>query len=320
MDELTLLRNVHSDIEVPQEALNRGRAALIEKAGDAAGPASAASPARPPVRRRRRRATWVSAGVAAALVGGLVVGNVSLSAASAHASEVLRGAAAATTQYVDLVPGSGQYLRAHTRAQWAVCDELGCEPNIQSIDVYMPADRATDWVLVRDWGATTGVSGASVETIREPEGRFYGSDSSWIGAGLDYADIPTDGDAAYAWVDAQYSGGSVSRDEDNFVRIADILRTGLVPAPQRAALLDALARVPGVSATEDVANFDGVAGVAIGRTEALRAGQRQEIIIDPTTGLVIGERTIAGAGLFGWNLGGVVSVTAIESTIVDSAP
>ena len=320
MDELMLLRSTREGIEVPQAALNRGRAALLERAMDASEPGPAAS-AQPPARHRRgRRATWVGAGAAAALVGALVTGNISLSASSAHAAEILRGAAAATTRYVDLVPGSGQYLRAHTHAQWQTCDDQGCEPNIQSIDVYMPADPDAEWVLVRDWGVMTGVTGSSVETLREPGGRFYGPDSSWIGAGLDYADIPTDGATAYAWIDAQYSGGSASRDEDNFVRIADILRTGLVPAPQRAALLDALSRVPGVSATEDVANFDGVTGVAIGRTEALRAGERQEIIIDPGTGLVIGERTIGGAGVFGWNLGDVVAVTAIESAIVDSAP
>ncbi|MBN9175815.1 MAG: hypothetical protein J0I43_00375 [Microbacterium sp.] len=320
MDELTLLRSAREDIEVPQAALNRGRAALLERTADAAGPASAQSPRRRGAARRLRRATWIATGAAAALVGALIVGNISLDASSAHASDLLRSAAAATVQYVDLAPGSGQYLRAHTHAQWQACDEQGCTPNVQSIDVYMPADPDVAWVLVRDWGAMSGVTGSSVETIREPGGRFYGQDSSWIGAGLDYADIPTDGAAAYAWIDAQYTGGSASRDEDDFVRITDILRTGLVPAPQRAALLDALSRVPGVSATEGVANFDGVIGVAIGRAEPVRAGERQEIIIDPLTGLVIGERMIGGGGVFGWNFGDVVSLTAVESSIVDTAP
>lgn len=88
----------------------------------------------------------------------------------------------------------------------------------------------------------------------------------------------------------------------------------------RAALLDALSRVPGVTATGNVANLDGVTGVAIGRSEPVRAGQRQEIIIDPNTGLVIGERTVAGAALFGFGLNEEMSVTAVETTVTGAAP
>jgi RNA polymerase sigma-70 factor (ECF subfamily) len=138
--------------------------------------------------------------------------------------------------------------------------------------------------------------------------------------GVDLADIPLDGAAAYSWIDSQYIGGSASRDEDNFERIRSILRTGLVPAPQRSALLDALARIPGVSATENVANLDGVVGVAIGRSELMRFGERWEIIIEPSTGLVIGERSLKGTAFFGWGPSELISLTAIESSIVDVVP
>lgn len=326
MDELTLLRSTRDNSREPSpEALAAGRAALLNHAAQDAENLSTTRSAGKG-RRLLPRLSWATAGVAAALTGVLVVGSVSLNATSAYASDVLRTAATETAQYADLVPGSGQYLRARTHARWPACQaasdgsqRVTCEPNDQILDVYMPADPAAEWVLYRDWGNMPGVlTGQSIETTRAVGGRFYDPVYSWVG--VDYAEIPTDGAAAYEWIDAQYNGGSASRDEDNFVRIADILRSGLVPAAPRAALLDALSRIPGVTATDDVANLDGVTGVAIGRNEPFRAGERKEIIIDPNTGLVIGERTLAGATLFGWTLNQEVSLTAIESTIVDAAP
>lgn len=96
----------------------------------------------------------------------------------------------------------------------------------------------------------------------------------------------------------------------------------MVPAAPRPALLEASAKVPGVTATEGVANFDGVIGVAIGRSEPERKGQRHEVIIDPETGLVIGERYLAGTdpGVRPWGPGGEIGLSAMELTVVDSAP
>lgn len=318
MDELTLLRKTRDDSREPSsEALTAGRAALLGRIADDG--ASHATAHRQKKRRWVPRLTWAAAGVAVAMTVVLVVGNVSLSTQSAYASDVLRTAAAQTIRYADPVAGSGQYLRSHTHARWGVCNDTGCEPNDQVLDVYMPADPEAEWVLYRDWGNLSGVlTGESIETTRAVDGRFYDPEHSWVN--VDYPDIPLDGAAAYEWIDAQYNGGSASRDEDDFVRITDILRSGLVPAPQRAALLDALAHIPGVAATDNVANLDGVTGVAIGRNELLRAGERQEIIIDPDTGLVIGERALSGAALFGWGFNEEMSLTAIETTVVDKAP
>ena len=294
----------------------RVRRGLARIADDGATTAAAQT------RKKRRlmpQLTWAAAGLAAALTGVLVVGNVTLYAQSAYASDLLRTAAAETIHFADLAPGSDQYLRSRTHVRGLVCDDSGCEPNDEILDVYMPADPESEWVLYRDWGNMEGVlTGESIETTRAVDGRFYDPVYSWVN--VDYADIPLDGAAAYDWIDAQYIGGSASRDEDNFVRITDILRSGLVPAPQRAALLDALSRIPGVTATDNVANLDGVTGVAIGRNEPVRAGERMDIIIDPNTGLVIGERTMSGATVFGLGPSEEMRLTAIETTMVDTAP
>lgn len=314
MDELTLLRKTRNDAYNPtHSALAAGRERLM-------GRVAAGNPAWLAHSRGRRRllprVSWAASGIAAALIALTVAGNVALDAESAQASELLRAAASETTHYADLKPGSGQYLRARTRTRSLDCDVAGCKPNDQVMDVYMPADSTSEWVLRRDWGHQKGVTGKSVETLKAAGGRFYGT--PWVGA--DYRDIPVDGAAAYAWIDRQYTGGSMSREEDDFARTIDVLRSGLVPAAQRAALLNALSRIPGVTATENIKNLDGVAGVAIGRTEPLRAGERQEIIIDPTTGMVIGERVMTGATIFGWGPDHEVSSTAVQTIVTDEAP
>ncbi|WP_394254356.1 hypothetical protein [Pseudoclavibacter helvolus] len=324
MDELTLFLSTRNDALTPStEALTAGRAALLNRASEER---SAASPA---ARKRRLlpRLTWAAAGLTAAMGGVFVAGSVGLGAQSAQASELLQTTAAQTAQYTDLVPGAGEYLLSSTHARWSTCGTTGteetpgepvCTPNDQFIDVYMPADPTGLWVLDRDWGNAPIPDGIPEGPIRAENAAFYGPTSSW--SLVDYSEIPLEGAATYEWIDSQYAGGSASRDEDNFVRIADILRTGLVPAPQRAALLDALALIPGVTSTENVANLDGVTGVAIGRNEPLRFGDRKEIIIDPSNGLVIGERTLSGVALFGWGSNNETELTAIRTTVASTAP
>jgi hypothetical protein len=271
---------------------------------------------------RPRIARRVLLGAAAAVVCALAVGQISVTAQSAHAAGVLRAAAAQTMTFVDPMAKPGQYLLVHTHANWSVSgvDAAGntnTRMNAQTIDVYVPGSRDGDWVLDRDWG-DAGPVPMPDEVIRAKDGRFYGSPWSPLNAEQLNA-LPRGGQALYDHFNAQYQGGSASRDEDNFVRITDLLRLGLVPADLRAGLYDALALIPGVTASEQ-ANFDGKVGIAIGRTEPLRAGQRAEIIIDPNTGLVIGERTIMTVAAFGFGSNDVVGHTAIDYRIVNKAP
>lgn len=327
MDELTLLRSTRDDTIAPSErTLDAGRAALMDRI---AAPAALPAHKAPRVRRRRplRRATWVAAGVAAALTGILVAGNINMGAQSAQASEVLRQAAAAAMQFSDVVPGEGQYLRVTRHEQYPWCEvnaqnEMVCQgTNEETTTVYVPADRDEQWVQVRDWGNFPGKD--VPETHRAVDGDFYGPDEGGFSTPSPeekFADVPLDGAAAYDWIHAQYIGGSASPDEDDFQRIVGLLRSGLVPAPQRAALLDALSRIPGVSSRGEVQNLDGISGIAIGRDEPMRLGNRAEIIVDPATGQMIGERSVSGTTFFGWGAGEVVSSSALAIAVVDVAP
>ena len=271
---------------------------------------------------RPRLARRVLLAAATAAVGALVVGQISVTAQSAHAAGVLRAAAEQTMTFVDPVAKPGEYLLVHTHANWSVSSvdtsgNMSTRMNAQTIDVYVPGNRDEEWVLDRDWG-DVGPAPMDDGVIRAKNGHFYGG--PWTPLSDEELDaLPRDGQALYNHFNAQYQGGSASRDEDNFVRITDLLRVGLVPADLRAGLYAALALIPGVTASEQ-ANFDGKAGIAIGRTEPLRAGQRAEMIIDPGTGLVIGERSIMTYAAFGFGSNEVVGHTAIDYRIVNEAP
>ena len=310
MNEFTMLRTLREEVPAPTSdqlapAFGRLEAAMDQKA----------------VRRHAPRARWVLAVAGGAVVLALVAGNVAVSAQSAAAASLLR-ATAGSVRFVDPVPGPGQFLLSHTHANWMVSSQdsngnVTTGHNEQIIDVYVPGDPSAEWVLYRDWGSLRGVNGTgSKETMMAKAGEFYGD--PWLTQDMDA--IPKGGAAALAHFDAEYSGGSASRDEDNFVRIVDLLRSGLVPAELRATLFEALALVPGVTSTADVENLDGKTGVAIGRTELLRAGMRQEIIIDPDTGLVIGERAVSTFAVFGFGFNEVVSLTAVDTSVTDTAP
>lgn len=271
-----------------------------------------------PRSHRGRTAVLATAAVA---VGVFALGQVSITAQSAHAAGVLRDVAATTSTYTDLQPAPGDYLLVSKRGQWQdssnASDPSETSTYQQIIDVYVPGDPSEDWVMERDWGIAAPVPG-QIDVERAPDGAFYGHPWGLLNE-EEMSELPRNGEELLEWVNSRYTGGSASRDEDNFVQIVDLLRIGLVPADLRAGLYDALALIPGVDASEQV-NLDGVEGTAIGRTEPLRAGLREEIIIDPTTGLVIGERTAATYAIFGFGANEVTGHTAISYNIVDTAP
>jgi hypothetical protein len=307
MDELTLLRTLRDDVP---ETTDRDLEPALKKLEAAMEGKKVRGGAHAP------RARWVLVAATAAIILTLVTGNITMAVKSAQAAEILRTTAVQTTQFAEPIPGPGQYLLSHTHANWPSSFNNGPWTwDRQTIDVYIPADPDDDWVMYRDWGeqraAQSGIP--QIEVIHAKNGEFYGDGFSWGNWDGPISDV-------LDYFDAGYTGSSMSRDEDNFQRIASVLRTGIVPAAQRAAMYEALALIPGVTSTDGVANLDGQTGVAIGRTEPLRGGLRSEIIIDPSTGLVIGERDITTYAVFGLGYNDIFSLTAIETRVVDTAP
>ncbi|MCO5309678.1 MAG: CU044_5270 family protein [Austwickia sp.] len=138
---------------------------------------------------------------------------------------------------------------------------------------------------------------------------------AWLAA------LPRDTDALRARMYADAAGHGPSTDAEVLVIAADVMRSGLVPADLRAAVFRVLRTVPGVTVTSEQATLDGRTGVGIGRSED-RNGLRQELVIDPATGQVLGERTLVVRESEGLPVpvGTVFAESAVSRAVVDRVP
>lgn len=156
--------------------------------------------------------------------------------------------------------------------------------------------------------------------LRGNNGGFYGppEQSSFPSREI-LAAFSRDPSALLSEISRQTDGKGQSKDGESLVFIADLLRTGMVPADLRAALYKAAALIPGVTVTDEQATLDGKKGIAIGRVETA-SNRRQDIIIDTETGLLIGEREVLTEPRGSIPAGTATTWTAIETTISESAP
>ncbi|QAV70519.1 hypothetical protein ESZ53_08760 [Salinibacterium sp. UTAS2018] len=336
MDELQLLRSFGKDVADPSaEALSRGRRGLVEHIGQQ--PAIA----RPNPKKRIALFSGTSALAAGALVATLVFTDVLGLAgwrggADAAAASALGNAAAAAIENSDPVVGPGQYLKVDTEAVFSAGAQTADWEHFayletQNSQMYIPADHSDEWVLVTEPRAAIKVFGEGFEEEAQESARagfeeeqisrapYGGFDNSkprdWR---LD--ELPRDPQRLLNYIYRVTAGHGVSADGQAFDFISTTLRTGVVPAEFRAALYGAVAGIPGVEITDEAATLNGRTGVAFGREE--KDGFLHEIIIDPDTGLLIGERTVQ---LFDSKLdpilaGEVVGWTAVTTTVVDAAP
>ncbi|WP_345065700.1 CU044_5270 family protein [Leifsonia kafniensis] len=298
--------------------------------------------------KARRRTTWTLGltGVAAALAVGLVVTDVVGIAglrpgASAAAAEVLNSAAQAAIATSDPVVGPSQYLRIKTDAVFG--GTLGKDDGTlvtflasNTDTLYIPGDSNRNWVWDRSarkpvkffgnlteeeqadtWKSLNADGFQGQELLDARNGAFYGSDA--IDTPESLAKLSRDPRILLNHIYRINIGAGRSVDGQALVHIADILRTGLATADLRAALYKAAAMIPGVTVTEQQVTLDGRSGIAIGRTEDADH-TRQDIIIDPANGLVIGEREVLLESANGFPAGTNLSSTAVTTTVADSVP
>jgi hypothetical protein len=259
------------------------------------------------------------------------------------AAEVLHSAALASIQNSDPVLAPGQYLRVATTAVYGTAvgisdSKIAVFLYTSKKCLYVPADRNDDWVRVwglnkpyktfgptservakESWAAEVSRNGADFQGLmRARNGAFYSDDPQSPDR---LAALPRDPAALLDYIHKATIGQGSSPDGEALVWIADALRSGVVPAEIRAALYNAAAMIPGVEITEKQANLNGATGIAIGRLETVN-GIRQDLIIDPNTGQLMGERQVLtrGYGPDYFPVGTVIGWTAITTTVVDSAP
>lgn len=356
MDDLQLLRATRNDVgRITPAALARGRERLT-RATHAASLVPqqrevifAADPraSRKPTSLRFRRGFALTAAAAVFVTGILVASEVALpdrQPLSAAAAAVLGDAAAATIRTSDPVVLPGQYLKVETEALTgasSAADGAQVSWYVTTTDeLFIPADINGEWIWSRNAAVPTDSAPEAVKeaarlqptvdpatyaaltgVFRAPGGSFgNGEQFTIIGAPLTETDeLPRDPQALLERVYERTEGAGKTPDLEAFETIVESLRTGIIPADLRAAFYGAAALIPGVEVMDRQATIDGRTGIAIGMAPP-EGGARQDIIIDPISGLVIGEQIVTQVDSSIAPAGTVESWTSVQTSVVDSAP
>jgi hypothetical protein len=172
---------------------------------------------------------------------------------------------------------SAQALVPTTREIWIARDGSGRLRRRSGKPVFLSeGDR-------RQWEAATrdlqGFQGGGVE------------DDTFGPGGLSFRDLsgyPTDPDALFQAIQAEARGFPVP-EQEMFVIVGDLLRETDASPEFRSALYRVAARIPGVELVGEVVDPSGRHGAAVG----FRSGHwRKELIFDPSTSLLLAERTV----------------------------
>lgn len=270
----------------------------------------------PRIQRRLTRRVVVATAAAAVAAGGLIVADSVVVrdepvGASAEAATLLNQAADRAIGSTDPVVGPDEYLHITTvavSAMTVVASPTGVGTWLVTYtdELFVPGNPATEWVLRRsphvpyraedatlaaEHGMQEGMPGF---TERATEGAFFGEpqQGEWGTPTPEFlASLPRHPEQLLDQIRTHAGDAGPSPDGEALVVIADTLRTGFVPGDLRAALFQAAALIPGVELIDEQANLNGQVGVAVGRYEP-NNGERQEIIFDPETGAMIGERDV----------------------------
>ena len=344
MDELTLLREMRRNTSDPLPAtLDRHRRKVM--AGIGASPAGTETARSTRTRNKVRGRIALIAAAAAFLTGVMVTADVVLpdrGRLSAEAAQVLNAAAEASIRASDPVLLPGQYLKIEIKEQGragTVVDGAQLQWDVTTgSQLYIPADPADEWVWNREDRVPSDSAPEVVKeahrlqptvdpksyaelvgVIRAPGGDFYNTGYTILGAPLaDTSSLPRD---PQKLLDLAYERTKDRKDPDikAFEAIVEALRTGAVPADLRAALYRAAALIPGVDVLDGETTVDGRNGIAIG-IPGPGGISRTDLIIDPVSGLVIGEQEVLLQDYDGAAAGSVGMWRSVRTSVVDSAP
>lgn len=277
----------------------------------------------PPRRRRGRRIAIAAAAVAAVLtmIGGAALAPITR-ATPAAAAVFDRAAHAAT----DPAARADQYWKIVTTGEYLAetDDWMGVVRSTRTEYIAVDGSRPTFFVhttngvvrVLRGTGGLPPELGSSLPPAWTYQIAPNQMGSSWQSPTPAWlAQLPRDVVALRATIYRDAFGHGPGWDQEALVLIADVLRSGIVPSDLRRALFEAAKTIPGVGVITDALTLNGRTGVGVGRTEE-RSGIRQEYVVDPATGQMIGERmhtTVAGSG-------DVVTATSVERQLVDEVP
>ena len=254
----------------------------------------------------RRRAPFVIGGAAAAVTAGLAAAAVAVLAPSSspprtggsvplpraeNAAQVFHLASRAAAAAPDLHPSPGQFLYFRStsrqsgrpgvihRQAWLSVDGRRAGLRINSGE---PAGNA--WICDGDETPPSDVralKGVAPIDLNHPPTGCHNSPAYRTG-------LPTDATAMRRWLYRNSRGGNPP-DVQAFRTIGDTLRESYVPPKALSAMFAAAATMPGTNLVRNTHDPAGRPGIAVGQTWH---GVRSELIFDPRTYRLIGEREV----------------------------
>jgi hypothetical protein len=348
MNEVELLQQLRAGLPAARpESRAAARAGLMARIDHS----QRSAPPRTMALWRRPRLRLAAAGVAlAALLVALPIGIFGGSGKVQPAvGQVLRQAAEVAAAQEPVAPGPGQYL--FTRSKDAYLHATGYSPRCET----HPCDREHPWEVTAEWSvlvpsereAWISFDGSRRGRVRQVSGKptfvSPGQRAGWLAAGspplprpgqvedttlsgggfLDASELPTDPATLRRLIEAREIRGveGPPGEAETFTLIGDMLRGTYLPSAVRAAIYQLTAELPGVELLGEVEDPVGRSGIGIAFTDR-RRGIRHELIFDPATSALLGEReSIVRSGAFGFEAppGTPIGYAAyLESKVVDS--
>jgi hypothetical protein len=314
--DLEVVRELHPPVDEPAgsdagQARERARVALMTEIARANGPRRRWSLNLAwPHRRRPTPALVLTGAVAAAVVVAVALslrgGAANPSSAAAAVLQRAARAAAAAGGPWQLRPGEYWYVKSYeTRAGAQVAD-----PSVRGgIRVIVNALSTTErqaWISVERPGLdvrritrpiTFLSAAARQQWIRDGRPRQVDADTRWqvppdefIQPYQQLLTLPSNVDALWKRLERYAGNGSTtSRNAEMFTEIGDLLREQPIPPKVRAALYVAATRIPGIEMVGLTHDGIGRRALAVG---FIYGGIRQELLFDPHTYVLLGERSV----------------------------
>jgi len=273
MDELQLLERFWDEVPEPDPTtVARARGVLLSalEGEGSAEPRRLRFPAR---RRLALLAALTAAGLTLALLVPLLlpVGRRPEAAAAA-----LRGAAeVAGRRPAPPAVGPGQYVYTRSEDAWRSYSSA------YSSDGTWTLDHFTREIWIGPDG-----SGRILETGDRHGDEVFGPGGLYF---EDLSKLPTNIDELRAYIERRAAQADPPTDYEMFVVIGDLLRETYAPPELRQALFEVAAILPRTEYLGRVTDEAGRPGIGVGYTWV---GVREELIFDPNTSVILGEREV----------------------------
>lgn len=348
MNEIELLRELRAGLPAARpEGRAAARAALLARVEH-----RERSARRTPLWRRPRLRLVAALALAAVLVAlpiAILGGGGKVQPAVA---QVLRRTAEVAATQEPVHPGRGQYL--YTRSKDAYLSAVAYNPDCpQGGTSKRPCEATDEWSVIvpserESWASFDDSLRGRVRAVTgKPRFVSAGQRAGWVAAGSpplpragrvedtsvsggsifpspeEASELPTDPAALRKMIEAREIRGAEGPpgEAETFTLIGDMLRQAYLPAALRATLFRVTAELPGVELLGEVEDPVGRAGTGIAFTDR-RRGTRHELIFDPETSALIGEReSLVRSGPYGFKArsGTLIGYAAyLESKVVDS--